>query len=98
MISARLLESSISNNRLPRIIAPAIIRGLIRYYYWNTQREPLVIIEKWQARLFFLPSLSMTQRGLCEGERGCPGGGALLGILGGGVPPGSPNLDPISTK
>ena len=27
-----------------------------------------------------------------------PGGGVLLGILGGGVPPGSPNPDPISDK
>ena len=26
------------------------------------------------------------------------GGGVLLGILGGGVPPGSPNLDPISDQ
>ena len=27
-----------------------------------------------------------------------PGGGVLLGILGGGVPPGSPNPDPISDQ
>ena len=26
------------------------------------------------------------------------GGGELLGILGGGVPPGSPNADPISDQ
>ena len=28
----------------------------------------------------------------------CPGGGVLLGILGGGVPPSSPHSDPISDQ
>ena len=44
-----------------------------------------------QAALTFCsPSLSYS--------RGAGGGGELLGILGGGVPPGSSNPDPISNQ
>ena len=32
------------------------------------------------------------------GSPSSPGGGILLGIPGGGVPPGSPNHDPISDQ
>ena len=34
----------------------------------------------------------------CEGESKGGGEGVILGILGGGLPPGSPNPDPISDQ
>ena len=40
-------------------------------------------------------SLTVTEQRLLKNTRG---GGVLLGILGGAVPPDSPNPDPISTK